>query len=59
MHGAAELFKDTPFTDDDIDRLLERGKIRTQEMHEELDKRFNIITRDTTLNLGLTSLMTG
>lgn len=52
--GASEILKDEPYTEDDIETLLKRGEEQTEKLNEKLDKRFNIIKKETKkVDLGL------
>lgn len=54
QYGASHIFKleSEEIKDEDIDLLLERGKQRTNELNESIDKRFQRL-REKNLDLGL------
>lgn len=52
--GASHIFKleGEEITEEDIDLLLQRGEVRTNEMNQRIDERFQKI-KDKNLDLGL------
>ncbi|CAD8079411.1 unnamed protein product [Paramecium primaurelia] len=42
-YGASQILKDEPYTEEDIETLLKRGEELTEQLNQEIDKKFKII----------------